>query len=407
MILIVGKHFKGLREHLERNNIKQHLLCDEHVGETHAKKQGCDYTMASFASKESLAQVVTSLPEPVEAVVTIYENYVLPAAWLTEMLSANGLPVLSAEACTDKDLMRQLFAKAPEQISPDFTVVTSKEELEAFADTHSFPLVLKPANLVKSLLVTTCYTKDELLQTFETTSQEMHGIYKKYAPHREPKLIVEEYLKGAVHSVDAFVDGDGTPHVLDAIVDYRTGHDIGFNDNFHYSRVLPSALSADDQAALLHVAELGCKALGMKYSAAHIEIIMTEKGPRIVEIGARNGGYRARMHSVANGIDIYDQLINTLTDQPINASSSKRDGCAVLELFPKVAGEFTELASEDQLRKLPSFTYLSIKAKPGDRIGLSSAGHKATAVIILHNPDLKQFQADLAFVDNNVQVVTA
>ncbi len=406
MILVVGKHFNGLRQYLADQGIEQMLLLDELVGENHAIKQGCNFVTASFSSRESIESVLEQIPGKVDAVVAIYENYVLPAAWIAEKLKANGLPVKSAEACTDKELMRSLFNKAPKQISPDFRVVNEKQELLDFADKHSYPLVLKPANLAKSLLVTTCNNKDELVDSYESALREINNIYRKHAPHRKPKLIIEEYLKGPVHSVDAFVDGDGKPHILDAIVDYRTGHDIGYHDNFHYSRVLPTSLSKEDQKKFKEAAELGVKALGMKYTAAHIEIIMTEQGPRIVEIGARNGGYRPRMHMLANGINIYQQLINTLTDQPIDITNKKNSGCAVLELFPKVPGEFKELLNEVKLRQLDSFKYLSLKAKPGEHIGLSSQGYKMSAVVILQNDNLNQFKSDLEFVDDNVRVDT-
>lgn len=406
MILIVGKHFKGLRDYLQQVGIEQFLLCDEHVGEKHATTQGIDYKMCNFESRELIEASIKELEGKITAVVTIYENYVLPSAWIAESLHANGLPIVSAEACTDKDLMRQLFAQSEESISPDFTSVEDKEQLIAFADSHEFPLVLKPANLAKSLLVTTCNTKEELLKTYDSNCAEIDSIYKQYAPHRKPKLIVEEYLKGSVHSVDAFVDGNGEPHILEAIVDYQTGHDIGYNDNFHYSRVIPSNLTLEQQEKLTHVAKLGVKALKMKYSAAHIEIIMTANGPKIVEIGARNGGYRPRMHKLANDINIYEQIINTLTDQPIAAASSKHDGCAVLELFPKNPGTFTELHNIDELKRLESFTYLSLKVKPGVHVGLSSQGHKACAVIILHNASISQFKADLEYVNSNVYIKT-
>jgi glutathione synthase/RimK-type ligase-like ATP-grasp enzyme len=406
MILIVGRHFTELREYLKKKDIPQFLLCDEALGETHAKKQGVPYILADFSSRESITESLKRLPEAINASVALFENYVLPSAWISHELGINGLPIISAEACTDKEFMRERFKQAPEKISPDFSVITSELDLQKFAAHHQFPLVLKPANLVKSLLVTTCRNQEELDQAYLHISKSITAIYKRYAPHRIPKLIVEEFLEGRIYSVDAFVDGDGQPHVLEAVVDYQTGQEIGFNDNFHYARLLPSSLSQTDQDSLRHVATLGVQALGMRYSAAHIEMIRTKKGPRIVEIGARNGGYRERMHALANGIDLYLQLINTLTNQPINVKNKKNDHCAVLELFPKKPGSFHALVHEAELRNLSSLHYLSIKAQPGVEIGLSSEGYKAAAVIMLYNHNTAQFQKDLDYVNHHVFIET-
>jgi hypothetical protein len=213
-------------------------------------------------------------------------------------------------------------------------------------------------------------------------------------------------MTGSIHSVDAFIDSNGKPHILEQIVDYQTGYDIGFEDNFHYSRLLPSKLSPEEQIALRDVAAMGTTALGMKNSPAHIEIIMTPDGPQIVEIGARNGGYRERMHDLANGIDIVAAALDISTGKQPDIQATHEDNCAVLELFPKIPGHYIGLTEEESLRGLPSLNYLGIKAKTGQLVGKAADGHKMCAVIILHHPDSAQFLADLNFINNQVSVQT-
>jgi biotin carboxylase len=77
---------------------------------------------------------VDNLPVSVNAVVTVYENYVLATAWIAEHLGVPGLPINAAEACTDKFLMRNLFAKSSHKISPDFEIIESIDDIVAFAE---------------------------------------------------------------------------------------------------------------------------------------------------------------------------------------------------------------------------------------------------------------------------------
>ncbi len=294
--------------------------------------------------------------------------------------------------------------KAPEQISPDFAVVASADDVRSFASSHAFPLILKPANLAKSLLVTKNDSIEELLENYDTSIRMLESTYAKYVSNRSPKLIIEEYLEGSIHSVDAFVNSSGTPLVLDQIVDYQTGYDVGYNDNFHYSRSLPTGLSSEQQAALRHCARVGIEALGMKNSAAHVEIILTANGPRIVEIGARNGGYRERMHRLANGIDITGAFLKTALGQPVSIESTCSDGCAVIELFPQTRGVFKSIRNIEQLRRLPSFHSLSIKAKSDEDVGLSRDGYRACAFVIIHHSDLTVFDQDFDYIKENVFV---
>lgn len=404
-ILIVGQRFSSLKEYLTSHGYTHTLLQD--IKKTKfPDKRFKNRVVTDFSDDAILLQAVDSIKTPIDAVVTTYENYVLPTAKIAEHLGLPGISVTAAEACTDKFLMRSLFAKAPEKISPAFATVKSRDDVIAFAKMHSFPLILKPANLAKSLLVTKNHTLDELLANYEKSVNLLKTTYQKYAPNRSPQLLIEEFLEGSIHSVDAFVDSDGTPHILDAIVDYQTGYDIGYDDNFHYSRILPSKLSDDQQNALRHCAEVGIRALGMKNSPAHVEIIMTPDGPRIVEIGARNGGYRERMHALANGIDITGAAIAVALGHVPDIISTKHEPIAVLELFPKTPGIFTQISNEETLRALPSLTYLSIKAKPGTQVGKAADGYKMAAIIILHHVNNEQFTHDLEYVTHHVATQT-
>lgn len=405
-ILIVGQKFSSLTNYLLDNGHEYTFFQDENKTKFPNKKFK-RRVLADFSTRESVLASLNKVKRPIDGVISVYENYVLPAAWIAEHLGIAGIPVRSAEACTDKTLMRKLFAQAPEQISPAFREVTTKLELLEFAHSHSFPLILKPANLSKSLLVTRNDTEEELIRNYDKALNLLGSTYKKYAPNRTPKLIIEEFLEGSIHSVDAFVDHHGTPHILNQIVDYRTGYDIGYDDNFHYSRLLPSALSTVDQYALRHCAEVGIRSLGMKSSPAHVEIIMTKNGPRIVEIGARNGGYRERMHWLANGIDIIGAAVDLTIGHVPTLKAERNEPCAVLELFPKQPGRFDGIHNIDSLKSLKSLEYLSVKPKAGDSIGKSSDGYKMSLIIILHNSDEAAFAADLTFVDQHVYVRTS
>jgi biotin carboxylase len=403
--LITGRTFANLEAKILERGDNFILLADQAITKSH--RPHASRILADFSTKESIQEAARALKMPIDGVVTIYENYVLPAAWIAEALHLHGLPLNAAEACTDKYIMRTLFSAAPEKISPGFAVIESLEQVLSFASNHQYPLILKPANLAKSLLVTKNQNEEELRANYKKMTEQIMAIYKKYAPHRQPKMLIEEFMHGSIHSVDAFVDAHGNPNVLEQVVDYQTGYDIGYNDNFHYSRLLPSKLTTEDLQKLRHVAQLGVQALGMKNSPAHIEIIMTPSGPQIVEIGARNGGYRERMHRLANGIDLLGATLDLAIGREPNITATKNDPCVVLELFPKKSGTFIGLHDEAALRALPSLVSVRVKSKAGTFVGKSADGYKACAVIILSNSNHTEFNEDLKFVDKNVYVETA
>ena len=404
-ILIVGEKFSAFTDYLTDHGYDFIVLKD--VAHTkYPDKKFKRRVLCDFSTKESVLTAVKGIKKPIDGVVATYESYILPTSWITQELKLPGISPASAEACTDKFLMRTLFAKAPIAISPDFAIVKNEETLREFAATHDFPLILKPTNLAKSLLVTKNHNLAELLANYEQAMQHIGAIYKKYAPTRTPTLLVEEFLEGSIHSVDAFTGTDGVPHVLEQIVDYQTGYDIGFDDNFHYSRLLPSTLSPAKKQALRECVVAGIKALGITSAPSHAEVIMTKKGPRIVEIGARNGGYRERMHRLADGIDIPGAALSLAMGTPPHITATKSEQCAVLELFPKTPGIFTGIQHKAELQALPSLCYFNLKVKPGAHVDKAASGHKMCAVVILHHSDPKQFARDLTFVNDHVCVQT-
>lgn len=402
--LIVGQKISTVVTYLEENGWDFIVLKD--VKRTKfPDKRFKRRVLCDFSSPATVETALSTIKVPIDIVLVTYENYILPASWICKMLDLPGLSTTAAEACTDKFKMRSLFAKAPEKISPDFALANTVEDVRKFASEHEFPLILKPANLAKSLLVTKNDDLAELEANFTKAQSSIGTIYKQYAPDRTPQLLIEEFMEGSIHSVDAFVDAEGTPDVLENIVDYQTGYDVGYEDNFHYSRILPSKLSHSDQTAIRHCAEVGIRALGMSSSPAHVEIILTKDGPRIVEIGARNGGYRDRMHELANGIDITGAAMALTERKRPNIKAVKNDYCAVLEIFPKQTGVFKEITNLDKLRALPSIHSVMVKAKPGAPVGKASEGYKTPLIVILHSTDRQQFESDLRTIESDITIV--
>jgi hypothetical protein len=112
------------------------------------------------------------------------------------------------------------------------------------------------------------------------------------------------------------------------------------------------------------------------------------------------------MHELADGIDITKSAIDIATGLSPSITATKNESCAVLELFPRNPGIYRGISHLNELLKLPSLTYHSIKAKNGTHIGKAGDGFKMAAVVILHHKDPKVFEQDLAYINANVAIMT-
>ena len=333
----------------------------------------------------------------IAGLVCTYENYVIAKAKIGEHFDLETATIRSAEMSTDKYLMRSAFSHTDPSITPGFAKVSSEEELMAFAEGASYPLILKPTNLVKSLLVLRCDNQQELRQNFAYAQTEIVNLYEKYNIYdREPQLIVEEFIKGKSCSIAAFIDSNGIPHFCDGIVAITTAKEHGANDNYLYSRRLPLECNDTLSQRLFEVAEIGIKALEMKSTPAHVELMYDGNDVKIIEIGARIGGYRPRMYNFSYGLNLIQQEVRLAIGAKPELTGDFIAYSAVFELFPDKEGSFKQIRGLDDPDK---YAYFSIKPQPGTHIGPAKNGYKAAAIVVIAEKNKQRFDELCRSVD--------
>jgi hypothetical protein len=187
--------------------------------------------------------------------------------------------------------------------------------------------------------------------------------------------------------VAGFVDADGVITLADGIVDCQTAHDIGVNDSYLFSRTLPSTLPPDTQASLLRVATTSIAALGVRSTPVHVELMLTATGPKVIEIGARLGGYRPLMYKQASGQDLYAAALALAKGASPVLEASKHEAYSVLELFPETDGVLQAVHGLEAGTALPHVTRLELKTELGQPTGRASSGYRASVIAELHGPD--------------------
>ncbi|HEX8182782.1 MAG TPA: ATP-grasp domain-containing protein [Candidatus Saccharimonadales bacterium] len=405
MLWIVGHAFADIRTYLHDREISFGVLINKNAPQHRALAE-TRVAPVDFSSPESLLASADALDIDVSGILVAgYENYVLPAAILSEHFHVPGLSQEVAAATTDKAIMRQKFIEYNPAIGPDYKKVTDWNDIDSFMSSHHFPVMLKPTNLMKSLFITKNNSLDELQRNYNEMVRQLAGLHDKLYTMTPPEIIIEECLIGSMHTVAGYADADGNPHLFEQVVDCVTGQDVGFHENYIYSRQLPSILSQQQISEILEVSRQGMLALGLTSTMVHIELMLTSDGPKLIEIGARIGGYRTRMYEYSSHIDLNKIMIDlALGEQPNPTLGSRTDPIAVIELFPEAEGMFDHIINEQSLNQLPSLRHFSIKAESGKAVGRTSHGYKATAVVIIGNSDRSTFEADFAYIKQHVRV---
>lgn len=406
----VGKPYLEFTQWLSDHGYEVHLFHDVHEKIRDEEKIAFSVTKVhflDFSNKELFFEQLKNISTIPTCIVGTYENAVIPKAWLCEYFHLPGPSEKSALRSTDKSLMRRAFSQNCPEYSPLFQEVKNWSDIENFLQNPniSFPLILKPTNLFKSLLVTKSNTLSELKKNFEESVSHIAEIYAKENVLLEPRFIIEEFLEGPAYSLEVFCDSNGKSVTTPSPVDLVMGKDLGLSDNYNYSRKLPSQLTPQAQEELKKAASAGVKALALTATPAHVELVYTQKGPKIIEIGARTGGYRPRMHQLAEGIDLFQAQTNIAQNMLPDLTAHFSKYCAVYEIFPKEEGLFVEISSFDKIKELSSLFYHSIAAKKGENVGPSKNGYRFSAVFIFVNDNKDTFRKDTEFFEKNLRVI--
>lgn len=312
---------------------------------------------------------------------------------------------LSLEWTTDKIRMRQLLRGYDKTIAPKFIVAhdASKETRERIEKQVGFPLMIKPAGLAASLLVTLCYHQEELEENLRNTVKKINQIYKKKRGRGEPQILVEAFMEGVMYSIDSYVNQRGVVYHT-PLVHVRTGRSVGFDDFFGYARVTPVALKPHKIEAARRTAEKAIEALGLRSTTCHIELMKTEDGWKVIELGPRMGGFRQEMYELSYGIDhSTNDILIRIPKKPV-LTKKVRGYTAVLQFYAHKKGRLQRLGGINKIRKLESFSRIDIKKKIGDMCNFARNGDDPVFHIILVNKDRSKLLADIRRLEKAVDI---
>jgi biotin carboxylase len=361
---------------------------------------------ADFSSTQKLQKALAPYKERFLAVTCRAEkNIPLFKKVIPHVPYINTPSELSLDWTTDKVKMRQLLRNYDKSISPKFTVVhdANKETLDRIERTVGFPLMIKPSGLAASLLVTICYHREELESNLKNTVRKINRIYKERKGRGEPQILVEEFMEGVMYSIDAYVNQRGVIYYT-PLVHVKTGRAVGYEDFFGYMRITPVTLKAHKIEDAKHAAEKAIEAVGMRSTTCHIELMKTEDGWKVIELGPRVGGFRHEMYELSYGIDhsLNDILIR-IPKKPIIAKKAK-GYTSVMQFYARKKGKLTSIDGIIKVRKLESFKRIDVIKKVDDICDFARNGDSPVFTIVLFNQNRSRLLADVRRLEQAIKI---
>lgn len=306
---------------------------------------------------------------------------------------------------TDKYEMRKRMRLFDPKNTPRFTKIkeNTKKERARVVEKVGFPMVVKPANLASSMLVSICYHEEEFEKTLRSIYRKLRKKYADLDRSQLPTLVAEEYMEGDMYSVDVYINSRGTVYFC-PMVKVTTGRDIGHDDFYLYMQMTPSNLKRETVKKAHTVVETSLHALGLRTTSAHVELMKIDDEWRIIEIGPRVGGFRHKLHMLSCDINhaLNDVLIR-IPKKPVIPKKCK-GYAVVLKWYPEKEGKIVKLKGIKKLQELKSFVDIDVSKKVGDRCYFAKNGGKAVFVVTLFNAERSKLLADIRRIEKLVDI---
>ena len=212
------------------------------------------------------------------------------------------------------------------------------------------------------------------------------------------EVVVQEFARGTEYVVDT-ISVAGV-HSISSVIRY---HKVA---GPAHMAVYESMEFVAEQADVVGYVRGVLDAVGLRYGAAHTEVMLTEDGPRLIEVNARlAGGGLPDTCELATGVNPVQQLVDDLVDPIVDPVAGPRGYTLVMPvvvLFFVIESEgyLYNTAAYQQISRLPSCRFLSVRVRDGDHVAPSSHLHVSLGhgLVVLGNTDRAVLAADRAEV---------
>lgn len=218
--------------------------------------------------------------QPVDGVMSWHEEHIVQAALVAEELGLPGSRPDAVRRCRDKFATRSALA-AEGLPQPSFVVVGDLDEARAAADKLGYPVVIKPRAAGGSQGVVLVEDAEQLADQFTAT----RDVPVPHTPVFDQGVLVEEYVDGPEISVDSVVHGGRVTPL------YVGRKEVGYAPYFEETGHLVDGrdpLAADPE--FRNLLQSVHAAVGYTDGWTHVELKLTARGPKVIEINGRLGG---------------------------------------------------------------------------------------------------------------------
>lgn len=293
-------------------------------------------TVEDNASQEEYVRAITNVAgaRKIDRVVGLDEFDVMTAARAREHLQLGGMTSSHALRFRDKLSMRNIATEAG-ILSPEYTSVFNKQEIEDYLERVPAPWIVKPRFEVSAFGIRKCETKDQVWQVLSDLDDR-----NNWRDHPS-QFVLERFIAGNVYHVDSIVDRG---KVLAAGVSKYGTPPFSVT---HYGGVFTTSIvpyRSKERRELEQLNKTLLEAFRYEQGVSHAEFLQSEEDGKfyLLEVACRVGGaYIANVLEHACNFNLWREWARLET-------STRENPYKLPKLRKEFAGVALALANQDQ-----------------------------------------------------------
>merc|ERR1719356_2186130 len=276
---------------------------------------------------------------------------------------------------------------------------TQLSDVKLFLQTEPMPVVVKPVESAGSDGVKLCHTIEEAEEHFTLLMNSQRKVGSQNA-----SVLCQEFLKGKEYVVD-HVSRDGV-HKTTMVWVYDKRKANG--GDFVYYGMLPVPIDSKEAQEMIPYVRGVLDALGIKNGPSHGEVMMTQRGPCLVEMNCRahggDGAWNPLAMELTGGYTQVNCSVDAYMDETAFAkvpdmppSPYKAVGQEVM-LVSFAEGVVKSTPGYDQIKAMESFVSLETGIEAGTKVERTVDIFTSAGSVILMHHDAEILEKDMATI---------
>lgn len=340
-------------------------VCSEQPSTLQAKNPE-GFITADFLNSESLIRVVFEFSKkyPMDAVMGVDDQTVIPAAQIAEALSLKHNSVDSVYATRNKYEMRRRLEGYP--FNSRFGLFSFRDDPKKIASSIGFPCIIKPLSLSQSRGV----MRADDLEDLKGKIARLKKILADSKSGCSESYLVEEFIPGKEIAVEGLLI-NGRLRIL-AIFDKPDPLDGPYFEETIY--VTPTELSLSIREKISEITSKIVSHLGLFEGPIHAEFRLNEKGIYLIEIAARSmGGFcssvlRFVKNEEEDPISLEELILRQKLGMETQGYEREKDASGVFMIPISKRGILRGVHGKEAARTVPGIVDMIISIKEGEEL---------------------------------------